>query len=841
MGPPSDSLAAHAARVLEERFPERSGVLPVIVLVECAESVDCGVLVPEVGSLLGSVARFAREYNESHNNVVETMDWFAFNGTLDRAKKALVNANATATFSNILVRASNSSNDRKAFVARLEEHVAGCALDRSLFRAGVTGMDALNGANEDHAKAQIMRVDAVTVPLAMCVLGAMLGSWRLLVLSFLTMVLSVLTSFAVMTVAIEWLGAPEPESTTAQLMEVLCIALGIDYSLFTLRRFRDELLRGASAEAAVYTMMYRAGHVVLMSGLTLLLVMLAFLLMPDPTIRMDGVSCAVGIALCVVVHLSLTPAVLYEFPDFFSGFGCGGCCGLRCDVRWGCFARAAGYDDAAADRDADGRGAEPSQQQQRQQQQQLDRALRVGVNPKYKTLRFRVARFVTAYPNNVVVLVLLYLAAVPLALQIRNVHLDENILHLLPRNGDEMARLTRMYAEFPGGTFAPFDVLLAAPRGPGGAPPPREVLWERLWPVAQRVSERLVAETVCGEEGGGVGGPAWSAGRRVARVEAAALLEAARSQACEWRLVEQLAPESCGLAREYQFLWRHAVNGDGDSMLVTAIVPFFPFDSKITAFIARTNAILAEEAAKANANFSHEQHIELLLTGFVVGPEALRVGVLAVFPWMCALTLGCIFFVLSMMLKSFFVPVRLALTLLLPLGSVFGIAVLVYQDGILNWTGLQSVHTSEGFFWSLPILVVTVSAGLVLDYDIYLISAIMEHRQRGYDIRAATCKAVGEAGPTISAAGIIMTAVFSGLLISDQTLVDQSGWLLSTTVLVDTLLVNTVLVPALVSLGDSVAWYPTVMPSHALITLDSPEFSEQDPSASSSAEPLLGL
>jgi hypothetical protein len=37
--------------------------------------------------------------------------------------------------------------------------------------------------------------------------------------------------------------------------------------------------------------------------------------------------------------------------------------------------------------------------------------------------------------------------------------------------------------------------------------------------------------------------------------------------------------------------------------------------------------------------------------------------------------------------------------------------------------------------------------------------------------------------------------------------------------LVDTLLVNTILVRVLVSLGDSVAWYPMVMPSHALIHL----------------------
>jgi len=233
-----------------------------------------------------------------------------------------------------------------------------------------------------------------------------------------------------------------------------------------------------------------------------------------------------------------------------------------------------------------------------------------------------------------------------------------------------------------------------------------------------------------------------------------------------------------------------------------------------------------DDAREAYNRAHPSRPVELSLTGFQVGPSAIKDAVFAVYPAMVGLTLLAAFITLGFMLKSYFVPFRLALTIFLPLASVFGLAVLVYQDGILNWTGITAISSSDGFFWSVPIMILTVVVGLCLDYDVFLITRIQEHRAEGYDIQAATCKAVCETGPTITAAGCIMVSVFGGLLLSDQMIMDQTGWLLSTSVVVDTFLVNTVLVPALVSLGDQIAWQPTKMPRHNLITLDTPEFSD---------------
>ena len=80
-----------------------------------------------------------------------------------------------------------------------------------------------------------------------------------------------------------------PESATGQLMEVMCLAMSIDYSLFFLRRFRDEVARGeGSVDTGICNALRHAGHVILLSGTTIVVVFLGFLLLPSDVLRMDG-------------------------------------------------------------------------------------------------------------------------------------------------------------------------------------------------------------------------------------------------------------------------------------------------------------------------------------------------------------------------------------------------------------------------------------------------------------------------------------------------------------------------------------------------------------------------
>ncbi|GBG26704.1 MmpL efflux pump, putative [Hondaea fermentalgiana] len=825
--PPASSRAAQAQATFESRFQHAAQQIPLIVLVECRPNSPCrDVRAQELSTFFQSLKADILAYNETNNNVVDIVGWYGLNGTLlDGLKSSFVSASGKASFINLMVRTSNETRARQHFVDFVDAKVDLHHPNPDLYRIGVTGFDALNNENVNASSKQIARVDMVTIPLALLVLWYMVGSWRLLLLAIANMTVSILAGMALIVFIVKGLGAPQPEPTTTQLVEVITLALSVDYNLFLLGRFKTEIQQGTSVPMAVYVSMHRAGHVVFMSGVTIFLVMLGFVIIPTPTIRMDGIALSTGIACCIAVNLTMTPAMLYMFPAFFSRFGI--------DCRPG---KNIAPDDAAHEHyvnmgvgeappirghettagtmlaTASPRRSIPNSPRTPTSQADRERQARAleGVHPMYRGLRFKITRFVVQWPYNLIVMLALYALVVPLAVQILRIDLNQSILHLLPRESSSTSRLRRMYEDFPGGTFAPYYVLMTVPKG-------ESVFRDDTFRLAQTLGRRIVSETAC--EASGVNSPALVGNMAISPFEAKGLLALATSPVCNVAWVERHFEWSCHHAAEYAYLWSAAVNPDRDAMLIDIVVPFFPFDSRSKTFIARMNTILDEELHRGAPS-----GVALALNGFEVIPNAIESEVLAIYPVLVSITLIAVFAALGFMLHSYFVPLRLVLTLFLPLASVFGLAVLVYQDGILDWTGLSSLSAQDGFFWSIPIMIVTMISGLALDYDVLLISAIIEHRAAGYDIQAAIVKATCETGATITAAGIIMFCAFGGLLLSDQSVTNQAGFLLSTSILVDTFVVNTILVPALISVGDKFAWRPMRMPFDSLVSLRANEF-----------------
>ena len=79
-------------------------------------------------------------------------------------------------------------------------------------------------------------------------------------------------------------------STVPSLMVSVAIAMSIDYSLFLLSRFREEVARGASPTRAVELMMGAAGHTVLISGATLTLCFAGLTGLPIVMLRTMGIG-----------------------------------------------------------------------------------------------------------------------------------------------------------------------------------------------------------------------------------------------------------------------------------------------------------------------------------------------------------------------------------------------------------------------------------------------------------------------------------------------------------------------------------------------------------------------
>jgi len=161
----------------------------------------------------------------------------------------------------------------------------------------------------------------------------------------------------------------------------------------------------------------------------------------------------------------------------------------------------------------------------------------------------------------------------------------------------------------------------------------------------------------------------------------------------------------------------------------------------------------------------------------------------------------------------------------IPLATVFGLAVLIYQDGLLKALNISAfMPTEDGFFWFIPLVCLFQALGLVLDYDIFMVHRVQEHRFSGYDIQSSIIKATWEVQSTIISAGLIMASVFGGILLSDEVAIDQFGFLMCASVLVDTFIVQCFLIGPILSLGDRFSWWPRSMPSENLITIEDEEF-----------------
>ena len=92
---------------------------------------------------------------------------------------------------------------------------------------------------------------------------------------------------------------------------MFALALGIDYALFIVMRFRGALFGSKlSAEEAVVETMDTAGKAVLFSGLTVLISLTAVMLVPSPAFRSMALGIMLAVGFILAATLTLLPAVL---------------------------------------------------------------------------------------------------------------------------------------------------------------------------------------------------------------------------------------------------------------------------------------------------------------------------------------------------------------------------------------------------------------------------------------------------------------------------------------------------------------------------------------------------
>jgi RND superfamily putative drug exporter len=161
--------------------------------------------------------------------------------------------------------------------------------------------------------------------------------------------------------------------------------------------------------------------------------------------------------------------------------------------------------------------------------------------------------------------------------------------------------------------------------------------------------------------------------------------------------------------------------------------------------------------------------------------------------------------ILFAMTGSVILPVKSLLMNVLNLSAVFGILVLIFQDG--NLEGLLG-YTSQGALeQTMPILMFAVAFGLSTDYAVFLLSRIKEAREGGASDSEAVALGLERTGRIVTAAAALFAIAIGAFATSEIVFIKENGIGTALAVLIDASIIRALLVPSLMELLGKWNWW----------------------------------
>jgi RND superfamily putative drug exporter len=166
--------------------------------------------------------------------------------------------------------------------------------------------------------------------------------------------------------------------------------------------------------------------------------------------------------------------------------------------------------------------------------------------------------------------------------------------------------------------------------------------------------------------------------------------------------------------------------------------------------------------------------------------------------------------ILFLMTGSVVLPVKSLLMNVLTLGAVFGLLVLIFQDG--NLTGPLGFESPGGIDQSTPILILALTFGLSTDYAVFLLSRIKEARDSGVGDTEAVAIGLQRTGRIVTAAALLFAIAIGAFAAGEIVFIKELGVGTALAVLIDATIIRALLVPSLMALlGHRNWWAPPAL------------------------------
>lgn len=469
-------------------------------------------------------------------------------------------------------------------------------------------------------------------------------------------------------------------STTSTLAMMIGLAVGIDYALFIVSRYRAELAEGREREEAAGRAVGTAGSAVVFAGLTVVIALVGLAVVNIPMLSKMGFAAAGTVAIAVLIALTLVPALL--------GFA-----GKRVMGR------------------------------------KARKAAEAENRPEEKpNMGTRWARFVLRRPVWVLLVGVLGLGAI--AVPAASLEMG------LPDDGAQPKSTTQRQA---------YD-MLSDGFGPGFNGPLMVVVDTSNSSDGKAAVDRVSDEI---EGSGGV----------------AAVTPAVFNKAGDTATITVIPKDRPSSVETENVV--HAIRDAGDGIR------------------SDTGAeVLVTGATAMNIDFSQKMNDALL-------------------PYL-ALVVGLAFLLLMVVFRSVLVPLKAALGFLLSVVAALGAVVAVFQWG---WLGsLFGVEQTGPIMSMMPIFMVGVVFGLAMDYEVFLVTRMREAYVHGETPGQAIVTGFRHGARVVTAAAVIMMAVFAGFIGSSEQMIKMIGFSLAIAVFFDAFVVRMAIVPAVLALLGRRAW-----------------------------------
>jgi RND superfamily putative drug exporter len=164
------------------------------------------------------------------------------------------------------------------------------------------------------------------------------------------------------------------------------------------------------------------------------------------------------------------------------------------------------------------------------------------------------------------------------------------------------------------------------------------------------------------------------------------------------------------------------------------------------------------------------------------------------------LVLAVVLVILAALLRAIVAPLVLIATVILSFTAALGVSMVVY-DKVFGFAGSDV---------SVPLYAFIFLVALGIDYNIFLMTRVREESAR-LGAHAGTLRALAVTGGVITSAGLVLAATFSVLAVLPLVTMTEIGFVVAFGVLLDTLVVRSLLVPALTFDLDRRTWWPSTL------------------------------